>query len=329
MELNNVISEYAIEYMGELYFSSYGGNSFYRYNRSENESYKIGPVIKHPTREIVMSRLYKTIFPMEKKIYLFPWTGDSNVNIYNLDTEELSCIDISMYDSGQIEKVEYKICDCFAYGKYLYAIGLNYPAVLRIDTESDKVECIIDFRNEKNHGNWSLFLGYGVKNGSVAYIPMVDESAFIQLNLESGETNKICIDGCFSGFTNMILVPNGDFYLLERWTNRIVHVGSNGKVISIHDVPGCPKKEIDNASYFDCLICEGNGFYLFPVKANHIYYFDFDKNEFEICCEFEEIMDREYKNNPNKNIFSQESKIFPISKYLITKIMSKQFSKYR
>lgn len=301
MELNRLICEYAIEYMGNLYFSVYRGNSFYSYNRQSNESYKMGPLIKHPKSDCIMSRIYKMIYPVDGKIFLFPWTGESYIGVYNLDNEELSYIDISMYDSGQYDETEYKICDCFAYNDQIYAVGLNYPAVLRIDIKSNKVKCVIDFRNDKNLGKWHLYLGYGDICGSVAYIPMVEESAFIKMNLDTGDINKISIGGEYLGFTNIILDSDGNLYLLERWTNRVIHAAPSGEEISVYEVPGCPDKKIDRASYFDCLIREGNGFYLFPVKANHIYYYDFDTKEFEICSEFEDIMNREYNNNPNKN----------------------------
>ena len=301
MELNNVICEYAIEHMGNLYFSCYGGNSFYRFDKKADGSYKIGPLIKHPSPELTMSRLYKKVYPVNRKIYLFPWTGESKIDIYNLDTEELSYIDISNYDLGQTNNTEFKICDCLAYGKYLYAIGLNFPAVLKVDTVSDDVKCVIDFRNDKKTEKGRLFLGYGEKKNNVAYIPVLEESAFLQLDLETERTNKVCVSGNFDGFTNMILDMDGNIYLLEKWTNRIVHVKETGEVLATFEVPDCPEKRIDRASYFDCMIREGNGFYLFPVKANHIYYFDFDEKKFEICREFEGIMDREYINNPNKN----------------------------
>lgn len=301
MELGNVICEYATEYNGELYFSTYHGNSLYRYNKKSDDSHKIGPVVKKPLPGTKMSRLYKKICPVGRKMYLFPWTGESVIGVYDLDSEELESIDISMYDSGQHEKTEFKICDCFEYDKYLYAIGLNYPAVLRIDTQDNTISCVVDFRNKQNVGSWHLYLGYGVRRDNIAYIPILEESAFLKIDLETGKTNTIDIEGHFSGFTNLILDLENHVYLLEKWTNRIVCVESNGGIISIQEVPDCPPKQIEEASYFDCLIHEGNGFYLFPVKANHIYFYDFDKKGFEVCNEFEEIMGREYKDNSDKN----------------------------
>ena len=304
MELGSVIGEYAIEYMGDIYFSSYTGNSFYRYNKMKKESYRIGPVNKHPLPETPMKRLYKSMCPMGKKIYLFPWTAESLINVYDLDTEEMSQLDITMYDSEQRNKItEYKICDSFAYGKDIYAVGLNYPCILRLDTDTNTVFCVTDYRNENNKKKWNLYFGYGFEKNTVLFIPIVEESAFLRLDLRNGKTRKIAIKGDFAGFTNGVMDSEGNFYFLERWSNRIVHTDENGYVISIYEIPECPRKTINQASYFDCLICEGNGFFLFPVKANHIYYFDFDNRTFEICSEFEEILENEYKNNPNGRVY--------------------------
>lgn len=301
MELGNIICEYAIEYMGNLYFSSYGGNSFYRYNREVEESYKIASVVKNPVPDTIMKRLYKKMCPVGRKIYLFPWAGDNVINVYDLDSEDYSCIDISMYDTGDKKKTDYKICDCFKYDKYIYAIGMSYPAILRINTEDDTVNCIASFRNKSDEECLNLYLGYGMAKDNTAYIPTLEENAFLKLNLETGEIVKICVEGKFSGFTNLIIDNQDNLFLLEKWTNRIACVKTSGEVISIQEVPECPPKEIEEASYFDCMIREGNGFYLFPVKANHIYYFDFDRGKFEMCREFESIMAGEYKDNADKN----------------------------
>lgn len=301
MELSKVICEYATEYLGDIYFSIYKGNSLYRYNRKADESYRIGPVKKQAVSGSVLKRLYKMICPVERKLYLFPWTGDSVINVYDLDTEKISQIDVSMYDSGQHEKTEYKFCDYYIYGKNIYIIGFNFPGIIKVDTEVNDASLILDFRNELNYGTWRLYMGYGDNKDDIAFIPLIEVSAFLKLDLKSGESTKICIKGDFSGFTNIVLGANDDVFLLEKWTNLIVHTKEDGKVISIYEVPDCPEKTIEEASYFDCFIREGNGFYLFPVKANHIYFFDFDKLEFEVCNEFEGIMNREYVNNPKNN----------------------------
>ena len=172
MELSTIISEYAIEYMGDIYFTTYGGNSFYRYNREKNESYKIGPVIKAPVSGSVSTRLYKKICPIERKVYLFPWNADSKIDIFDLNTESLTQIDISMFDLRQDGKENFKFCDCIVFGKYIYAIGFSYPAVLRVDTESDDINIVVDFRNELDTEKSHLYLGYGARSDNIIYVPL-------------------------------------------------------------------------------------------------------------------------------------------------------------
>ena len=304
MKKYKIICENAIEENDLMYFARFHGRGLYSYDKKNKCTKWLGNFPEQPNNAI---RLYESLIKINSKIFAFPSYGESIISIYNIDTNEFETIDIREYIKTNPTNVAYmKFNDCVPYKDYLYIICQSYPAIVKLNIHTYDVEYIDDWVPLVSDKRKKWYFGKGVVREKIVFLPFIEFSAILTMNLETSETQVINLDSELNGFSVLIDGANDDFWLFGAVEPFAININSKGEVlekIKLFDLPELR----ENGTVIDNSIKEGNGCFLFPLSIDHIYYFDFISKKCEICDEFEIIVRREYLND-NGRIFSFQTR---------------------
>jgi len=273
-------------------------NMLYKYNKQNKEAEYIGII---PAKNFWAN---VGIAENNKKLYFAPHYKNDKISIFDIDKNEF-------------EQIDFKkncVCDRYfsnaiSFKNFIYFIPWDYPAIMRLNTDTKEIEYFSDFADEvsklqvlKIHNNIDIyknrsFFAFCVVDAEISIV-MHRANAVMFFNMETGsyeiksvgekseQYNHICFDG-----QNYYLTPFQKDYII-KW-NRL-----SSKTTKIK-IPSFSRKKWLSANFSIKYL---NGYvWLFPYAANGTYKINTGTNE---ISELPELT--EYYNNA----FASENNIY-------------------
>ena len=209
------------------------------------------------------------IFYYEGKILLIPLHHDDFV-IYDEIKDEIRMIDIpqkgiSRFPYGYFSMAVQK-------GQYVYAFGINYPGVVRIDIEDEQAQCICELKN------WGIagrgFTGEMIAYSGKAYLPIERDTKLALFDAES-ENLKIVetgIDGerfiktiCKAGEVFILIMNDGTSFVFDQSRSTASRISDLEELLKDR-APICHGANLDD------------DIFLFPERGNEVLIYSYAKH---------------------------------------------------
>lgn len=162
---------------------------------------------------------YRGIIKCRDYLYLYPHAEDK-IMVVDLKGEEVNLISISALDVSDKMYMEGKpnIRSAFIYEKYIFFLGYQYPAVMRLDVETNQLEYITDCVDEINKmledkTNLGYFMDGCAVKGDKVYCPIGCIPGLLELDVNTLQSKIIDIETTAGGIVGITEV-NDDIWCL-------------------------------------------------------------------------------------------------------------------
>lgn len=142
------------------------------------------------------------------KLYFAPWAAE-HIGLYDKRTGEFSSLPIPQ--ARELQQAPFKYYAALTYQNFVYLIGNQVNAVLRIDARTDEVTVMDGWRHElESHESEKeeSFFSYACQDGPTAYLLSKYANAMLRLDLTSGQWKLIRFPGKNRKYTHGICVHN-------------------------------------------------------------------------------------------------------------------------
>lgn len=203
------------------------GNRLFRLNMDSLDYQFVG---RFPNNPIQSSYPYVSATRIENDVYFAPFRAN-NIAVYHANTGDFSTILIPepIFSVTNLPNFKRKFSKIIPFGYFLFLIPFSYPAIIRYDTLSGRMEQFTDWIeptlmtcNEKERKKWRFFKSVKVI-GSEIYASVFSLNAVLVFNMEKcssklyrgGESEQVFTDLCFDGEYFWLMPENTDS--LVRW----------------------------------------------------------------------------------------------------------------
>ena len=209
-----------------------------------------------PTEGINISRLYTTAYYKNGMVYFTPHMAN-DIAIYDLERNNIIKKQVEPVQGRNIKK---KFSGIIEYGNYLFMTPCTYPAVLRINTITGKM----DYFGNWTNGEKFLFRKRPEVVGSHFYIPSVVNDMLLDFDMEKCE-GRIHHIGIGSGYWSACHVDNS---LWLAPINQDPVVSWNIDSHEISKIQDYPDGFEGRGFLFTNIYTNQDGIFLIPAKAN-------------------------------------------------------------
>ena len=213
--------------------------------------------------------LYNCAINCNDKIVFIP----SHANNFLIVSKKDCCIKKIPIPNIEITMANYSY---FGNGTYcfnnVYAFGVNYPGIVKIDLIQEKAELLVDLRE---FGCDGLVVENCVIEKDI-YIPFANKNKLVKFNIEGGVVNIICtLDECSCGYKTISF--DGDNFWIISGNNLVFRCDKNFECIIYMDNL---KELIKGKDAFRSVFCSGY-LYVFFLDSNKILkYSVLDQNDY-------------------------------------------------
>lgn len=167
---------------------------------------------------------YTDVIECNGKLYLLPDLVEGAPKILVIDGEKEKFITLRQFEILD----EKKELSCFlswkCIGKYIFAFGSSYPAILRIDSESDGVDYALEWVDKVNGLGACSSIGFldsvqQVLIGSELFIPASCARAIVKINIDTLQEEVIDVDVISEGFSCISEMDEDRFLLAGAGDN--------------------------------------------------------------------------------------------------------------
>lgn len=207
-----------------IWFPSKYNNTFYFANLETKEAKCL---CKFSDEKSFVARLFHGIIKYKNKIFMFPCEAN-NIAVYDITTNTVTTIRLDLriirrsYWHNPDKTLFWKVVQV---GKYIYAGGMGYKGIIKLDTETLETKCIDDWsekvENSIEPNNDEVYIEDCLVDENYIYFPLCCMDAILQLNLQTDTTKLLRLNSGLSGFAG-IEKWNDSFVLLPRQAEEIV-----------------------------------------------------------------------------------------------------------
>lgn len=222
-----------------------------------------------------MSMCFGSMALVKQKMYLIPYREKS---IYQFETDSKRFTIIKL-ETDLIKGREGLFSGSRICGKYLFIMGANVPAVIRIDTTDNSIDYITDWVDKIKPDIFCekevFFKRQSILLNQKIYIPFCNANAILEIDPGSMKTQiyKLGVDNLgYSG----ICYSGGDIWLVSQKHEKIVKWNYETKEVSTIDIP---KKEHINNSFIGIINVAKRTILLPRIRAKN-----FENGENEEFC---------------------------------------------
>ncbi len=168
---------------------------------------------------------YTDVIECNGKLYLLPDLAEENPHLLVVAEGKEKKISLRKFDIPE----EKRGLSCFlsgrCIGKFIFAFGSSYPAIVRIDTDSDSVEYIVGWTDEiKRFGASASSIGYldsvqQVLLGNELYVPFSCVRALVKIDIDTLKEEVIEVNVQSEGFSCIAEVDKSHFLLTGAGDN--------------------------------------------------------------------------------------------------------------
>lgn len=296
-----IICENAVEEKDILYFINYYNSCLYSYDKKTKKTKRLACFF---TKIKTKKRLYESIIKVNEKIIIAPSFGELKIIIFNLTNSEISYIDLSMFiENGMKYNQGFAFNKIINYEKYIYVIGQAFPGIVRINLEDNSTLILNSWNNDTANERKKWMFINGFEKDNIAYLPFVEFSGFIKLDLRTSETELIRFQSSITEYSGVVSGENNDLWFLGLKEPYLINVTLEGKLIQEYYLNNVPNVNVTSA-LFENPIRDKNGIYLFPLNVDNVFYFNINNKTCELCSEFSEIIRNEFNNYEYPRVLS-------------------------
>ena len=169
-----------------------------------------GEIVGHRLIENSLKQgLFNRVIDCGKTITFIPSNAKEFV-IVDKDTCMIDRLPIPMIEMSKQEYAYFG--DGFFYGRYVYAIGLTYPGIVRIDTMKKETTVVAQLKTIGCEG----MLASNCHVGSNIYIPLHDKSGIVEFDCSTESLRLIEINNSDIEYFNTILYDGNYFWLISN-----------------------------------------------------------------------------------------------------------------
>lgn len=243
------------------------------------------------------SFLYSHVEKIEKKLVFAPGMA-KRIAVYDLEYGTITYIPLKPLEEQPKESQdEIKFWNTFRYRSCVYLFGYSYPAIIKINMRTMKVQYITDWLEEIEESidvgdNNGYFADGIVISGDLAVIPVGCMRAVLELNLKTGHVKLRKLKVSMNGVGGISSINGEDVWLVGRggkanrvscWNQKTDYI----KEFMLADV------DENLADPFYAPICTKDQVFLMPMSGPCIYEIKIDTGEVNKS----DILKRQFRDN--------------------------------
>lgn len=200
-----------------IYAMAFALNMFVRIDINTGKMEFLG-MVPNETKQGV--RLYVSLLYANEKIYFIPLSA-KEIAVYDLNDHSFKKLEIPICEKANKTKIyneKYKFCDGTIYDEYIYFFSATFPAHLRINTNSMKIELISDWVDEmekRYDGAWDCYSRSILVVEDDVYMPCCYTNVVMKYSLKEGNTRIFTVGKKEDAFSDIVSVDDG-FYLTSK-----------------------------------------------------------------------------------------------------------------
>ncbi|MBB6732243.1 hypothetical protein [Cohnella zeiphila] len=251
-----------------LWWSAYSGNALMRMDKQTKVATYVG---FFPDEKYCGWPLYGGALLSEGKLFFAPSAADA-VAIYDIEagTWEKIAFELSVQEAGQLFFPEYKFGDIKRYKNWLFFIPLSYPAIIRYDLDTGKIEYINKWIKQLEpyiFDKAEVWFAQSVQEGSQLLLPACNANAIVIFDMETCKSVVQTVENVQHGFEGVC----GDaeqYWLTPRKHTEIVRW--NRKDNTFTKLNEFPQEFVGGTYSFTLPIYANRSVWLLPKQANQI-----------------------------------------------------------
>lgn len=207
-----------------IWFPSKDNNTFYYANLETKEAKYL---CRFSNEKPFVTRLFHGIIKYENRIFMFPCEA-SNIVVYNIKTNSITNIELDLrliqrsYWHNPDKTLFWKVVQV---GRYIYAGGMGYKGIIKLDIETLEIKCIDDWSDEVENSigrnSDEVYIEDCLVDKNHIFFPLCCMDAILRLDLQTDTTELLRLNSGLSGFAG-IDKWNDSFVLLPRKAEEIV-----------------------------------------------------------------------------------------------------------
>lgn len=268
MRFKYLYSNKFLETPDAIWFCPNSHNGLYKLDKGSGT---VRLMTRIPNEELLKSILYSSIVHYKDKIILAPCSA-REVAIYDLRYNIAKKIALNkLCDLNR----KIKFWGAFSCGKYAYFLGAEYPAIVRMNLDTEELVYFTDWKEWiGNRTSDYLYLSDFFIRGKYAFCSYFYEDAILKIDLQTDIMETIQLKSGVKGFYGM--ADDGEnVWLLPSYGRRIIKWNpDSGKVLKIT----IPYSQADVDRPFHPPLIDGDKVYLIPLGLKEAFVVDRDKN---------------------------------------------------
>lgn len=275
----NYLSFYSFDSIGnDIYFNVLNFNAVYRSDINGTYTEYLGSV----PDEIRKINLYSSVIAKKGKLYFAPMNAEG-IAIYDVKLNSFTKLLPNYTEYGKSGALS-KFFGAITYKDYIYFIPCRYRAIVRLNTNNNKLEYFDDwykkYFNNIPESDMLVKNAYFLK-AEWLYMAFVNDNRLIKYNLETNEFEafELSFYGEKAGFMDMC-VNNGKIWLMQSYACAVVCFDEESRNCEVF------ADTIDSfpMNYpFINLLSFNNNLLLVSYKSNVSMEFDIEASEFKIA----------------------------------------------
>lgn len=273
---DNIICDDFVMEGSEIWFPSKENNTFYLANLKTKATKCLW---RFPDEKPFVIRLFHGIIKYKYKIFMFPCEAD-NIAVYNINTHTITRIELEprqiqrQYWHNPSKTLFWKAVQS---GGYIYAGGMAYKGIIKLDPETLETKCIDDWSDkvESDIGadNNEVYVEDCLVDGKYIYFPLCCMDAILRLDLRTDTTDLLRLNSGLSGFAG-IEKWNSFFVLLPRKAEEVIIYHPNNNYIEKIKIPYEKEKNSMKRVPFERHFIFNDRLYVFRAFCNKNYIID-------------------------------------------------------
>lgn len=227
----------------------------------------------------MQKRAFGSMYAVGRKVYLIPFY-ERVIMQFDIDAEEFHRIGI---DESIIEDKTHLFLGVGVYQNYLFIMGVDVPAILRLNTFNNNIDYVMDWKEKVKNlifdSSDAYFRKQAVVIDNKLYVPFCNANAVLELNCTDLETEIHCMGAEKQGYSG-ICYDGSAFWLSPRNVGAVVKWEVRTHKIS-------KMRDLVTAPYVGIIFINGKKIML-PMVEKQIYMSNITENIFELCgvCSF-------------------------------------------
>ena len=205
----------------------------------------------------------------------FLYTNEMYILTYDIIKRKFATIPLNLPIMSNYHE---HFSSAFVYEKYIFFTPWQYPATMRLDTQTGEVKLFEDWCREFKAQSESLVFGRACRQDDILWIPFGFTNIVMSFDMKTCKAKLYRVGNKEYKYSN--IVSDGEYFWIVPMIN------TQGALIKWHPTKGTKEFKIyDKNPYYKLMYADGY-IWLLPVKEGVAYKIDVKTNEKSVMLEF-------------------------------------------